>query len=98
MVVLAGNLLYLGTLGVLAWIYDVDISRMTHASLGSKKLVAVVGKRDASVVSPLVGNLLYFALEVSLIEVQGSVPYADEAEALVVLVPYEALYVRVELL
>jgi hypothetical protein len=71
---------------------------VTHASLGSEKLVAVVGKSDASVVCPLVGNLLYFALEVSLIEVQGSVPYADEGEALVVLVPYEALYAGVELL
>ena len=93
MVVLVGNLLYLGALGILARGNDVDISRVAHACLGSEKLVAAVGKRDASVVSPLVGNLLHFALEVSLIEVQGSVPYADEAEALVVLVPYEALYV-----
>ena len=52
----------------------------------------------ASVVSPLIGNLLDFALEVGLVEVQGSVPYTDEGEALAVLVPYESLDVAVELL
>jgi len=92
-VVLVGNLLYLGALGILARGNDVDICRVAHACLGSEKLVAAVGERDASVVCPLVGNLLHFALEVGLIEVQGSVPNADEAEALAVLVPYEALYV-----
>ena len=97
MIVLTGNLLYLGALGILAWSYDVDIGRVAHAGLGSEKLVAVVGKSDASVVCPLVGNLLYFALEVCLIEIQGSVPYTDEGKALVVLVPYEALNAGVEL-
>ena len=93
-----GNLLHLGALAVLTWCHHVDVGRMRHASTGGENLVAVVGESHASVVSPVVGDLLHLALQVGLVEVQGSMPYTDEGEALGVFVPCEALDVGVELL
>ena len=98
MVVLVGNLFHLSRLDVFTWCNDIDICRMTHARFGSEKFVAIVGKGYTSVVSPLVGNLFYLTLEVSLVEIESSVPNTDEGKALVVLVPYEAFNIGIELI
>ena len=97
MVVLVRNLFYLSTFGILTRGNDIDIGRMTHACTGSENLVAIICQSYATIISPVVGDLFNFALEVGLIEVQGSVPNTYESKALVVLVPYESFYVGVKL-
>ena len=93
MVVLTGYLFHLGGLCVLAGCHHIDVGRMAHACTCGEYLVAVVGKRNTSIVSPVVGDLFYLTLEVGLVKIQCSVPYTYKGKTLVVLVPCESLYI-----
>ena len=96
MLVLATDLLNFSLLHILARSNYIDVGWSGDALTCGEEAIAVVGKLDAAEVGLVVGELAKFALEIHLLEIDTSMPYTYERQALGVGIPAERIYVGVE--
>ena len=94
--VFVGQLRNICLLYVFSWVDNVQLISLWHAVTWGKKSVSIVGKRNRTEISNVVGELYYFSTKVCLIQIYACVPASCEIKFLGISGPAIAVDIWIE--